>query len=150
LTQINPEDRIVKETWNEPLPIQDVLIIPFTIDRLLRHFRCEYIRKQNISIDTSCKKYVYSHEFRKIYQAVSARKKDFPVANSCYEKLFSGELGFILDKVFQSKPHIEPFIFDDSQLEETFWVFDHPTAFIFKKTQQKSAEELCRIFNFFV
>jgi hypothetical protein len=54
-------------------------------------------------------------------------KKEYPLVNEYYEKLFSGRLGFKQAAVFYSD------FISDEQAEETWSVFDHPVIRIFKK-----------------
>jgi hypothetical protein len=65
-------------------------------------------------------------------------RKRYPLLNSYYEKLFSGELGFEKVAEFSSYPRVQLFgktIFElpDETAEETWTVFDHPVIRIYKK-----------------
>lgn len=66
-------------------------------------------------------------------------KKEFPILNEYYKKLFNEELGFKLVKKFSVFPFNldNKFLefFNDERAEETLTVFDHPTVRIYKKSQ---------------
>jgi hypothetical protein len=59
----------------------------------------------------------------------------FPFTSEYYRMLFSGELGFALEKVFSSYPSLGPFVLRDDDLEEMLLNYDHPKVLIFKKSR---------------
>lgn len=72
----------------------------------------------------------------------------WPLTTLYYEKLFAGELGYALEAVFEETFEFGPWRVADQHLpihdspawlneleaDESFHVYDHPTAFIFRKT----------------
>jgi hypothetical protein len=58
----------------------------------------------------------------------------FPFTTEYYRMLFSGELGFVLEKIFTSYPSFGPFELKDDTFEELLLNYDHPKVLIFKKT----------------
>ncbi len=65
-------------------------------------------------------------------------KKQYPLLNEYYDRLFTGKLGFGLVKEFNSDPYIsllgkKIISFKDEHAEETWSVFDHPTIRIYKR-----------------
>ncbi|GAB4219858.1 MAG: hypothetical protein Fur009_7880 [Candidatus Microgenomates bacterium] len=58
-------------------------------------------------------------------------KKDYPLVNDYYEKLFSGKLGFKLIKKFTVSN-----IIDDEKAEETWSVFDHPVIRVYERVKK--------------
>lgn len=58
----------------------------------------------------------------------------YPVISNYYEKLDSGELGFELVHTEKSYPKFLGIEIKDESAEEAFWVYDHPTVRIYKKT----------------
>jgi len=88
----------------------------FHATKLLERMRCDYLRER------------------------------YPLLNDYYRKLFSGELGFKLEKEFSSYPTIyffgKPLVtFPDEKAEETWTVFDHPVIRIFKKEKKTAIQE---------
>ena len=55
----------------------------------------------------------------------------YPLAIRYYQLLFSGQLGFHLAKTFSNHPGFLGITLDDSGADESYSVFDHPTARIF-------------------
>ncbi len=59
----------------------------------------------------------------------------FPVEYEYYRQLFAGNLGFKLVKVFERRPGLLGWRIDDGQAELTFKIFDHPTIWIFQRSE---------------
>jgi hypothetical protein len=57
--------------------------------------------------------------------------KRYPLTIHYYQLLFSGQLGFHLAATFENHPHLFGITLDDSNADESYSVFDHPTARIF-------------------
>lgn len=55
----------------------------------------------------------------------------YPLTIRYYQLLFSGQLGFHLAAQFENRPHLFGITLDDSGADESYSVFDHPTARIF-------------------
>jgi YYY domain-containing protein len=55
----------------------------------------------------------------------------YPLTIHYYQLLFSGQLGFHLAAQFENRPHLLGITLDDSSADESYSVFDHPTAKIF-------------------
>ena len=67
------------------------------------------------------------------------QNNDYPLLNSYYRKLFSGELGFKEIAKFTSYPKISLFgktirEYPDEAAEETWTVFDHPVIRIYQRS----------------
>ena len=59
----------------------------------------------------------------------------YPEVNSFYDELFEGRLGFQLVKEFKMSPRLGPFLWDDSDAELTWRLFDHPRIWIFQRKE---------------
>jgi hypothetical protein len=57
----------------------------------------------------------------------------YPLMVHYYNLLFSGKLGFKLAVKFENHPHLGPFNLDDTDAEQNFSVFDHPSVWIFMR-----------------
>lgn len=55
----------------------------------------------------------------------------YPLTIHYYQLLFSGQLGFHLAAQFENRPHLFGLTLDDSNADESYSVFDHPTVRIF-------------------
>lgn len=95
---------------------------------------------------------ISSNRFYDSFRRIPTR---WPMSLDFYEALFSGELGFELVDTFESYAEVGPFVWRDQILptddvpdwmnefesEEAFSVYDHPTVFIFRKTEDYSPEK---------
>ncbi|OQY30469.1 MAG: hypothetical protein B6243_10470 [Anaerolineaceae bacterium 4572_5.2] len=66
----------------------------------------------------------------------------YPLSTRYYQALFAGELGYELAATFETPPKLGPLKIDDQPADESFTVYDHPKAFIFKKTRDLSDQPL--------
>lgn len=55
----------------------------------------------------------------------------YPLTIRYYQLLFNGQLGFHLAAQFENHPNLFGISLNDSGADESYWVFDHPTARIF-------------------
>lgn len=90
----------------------------------------------------------------RFYDSFSRIPSRWPMSNAYYDALFSGELGFELEKTFTSYAHLGPFEWPDEVLpsqdvaawrnefeaEEAFHVYTHPAVFVFRKTDAYTPE----------
>ncbi len=95
------------------------------------------------------------------YDSQSRNPLRWPMTNAYYDALFSGELGFELERVFQETFEFGPFRVSDQHLpffnspawlnelepEEAFTVYDHPVVMLFRKTEDYSPENTRLILN---
>jgi len=58
----------------------------------------------------------------------------YPLTIRYYQLLYSGQLGFHLAAQFENHPHLFGITLDDSNADESYSVFDHPTTRIFVRT----------------
>ncbi|GER86800.1 hypothetical protein KDW_09620 [Dictyobacter vulcani] len=68
----------------------------------------------------------------------------YPLTTRYYQLLYSGQLGFHLAATFKNPPHLFGIVLDDSEADESYSVFDHPTAHIFVRdsTYPYTSEQL--------
>jgi hypothetical protein len=62
----------------------------------------------------------------------------YPLTIRYYQLLFGGQLGFHLKAQFENHPHLLGITLDDSNADESYSVFDHPTAKIFVRDPSAS------------
>jgi len=83
----------------------------------------------------------------KFYDALPRTPARFPQMTEYYERLFDGSLGFELVRTFQNQPTLFGITIDDTSAEEAFTLYDHPTVFIWKKTDAFSIDEARHLLN---
>jgi hypothetical protein len=66
----------------------------------------------------------------------------YPLTIHYYQLLFSGQLGFRLAATFENRPHFLGITLDDSNTDESYSVFDHPTTRIFVRDVAYSSDQL--------
>lgn len=83
----------------------------------------------------------------KFYDALPKTPARFPQMSRYYETLFDGSLGFDLVKSFRNQPSLFGVTIDDSSAEEAFTLYDHPTVYIWRKTDRFSVEHATALLN---
>jgi hypothetical protein len=66
----------------------------------------------------------------------------YPLTIHYYQLLFSGQLGFHLAATFENHPHLLGITLNDSNADESYSVFDHPTSRIFVRTTSYTSDQL--------
>jgi len=66
----------------------------------------------------------------------------YPLTIHYYQLLFSGQLGFRLAATFANHPHFLGITLDDSNADESYSVFDHPTTRIFVRDVAYTSDQL--------
>ncbi len=83
----------------------------------------------------------------KFYDALPRTPARFPQMTRYYDTLFDGSLGFELVETFSNPPSLFGITIDDSNAEEAFTLYDHPTVFIWRKTDTFSVERAHVLLN---
>ncbi len=71
----------------------------------------------------------------------------YPMTAQYYRQIFAGTLGFAPLRTFTHFPSLFGWEIDDSQAEEQFIVFDHPTVHVFVKTADFDPERVRAVFS---
>lgn len=83
----------------------------------------------------------------KFYDALPRTPARFPQMTVYYERLFDESLGFELIATFRNQPSLFGITIDDSGAEEAFTLYDHPTVFIWQKTDRFSVDLAYELLN---
>ena len=89
----------------------------------------------------------------RFYDSETRNLKRFPLTTLYYQKLFAGEMGYELERVFDETFELGPWRVSDQHLpiydspawlneleaDEAFHVYDHPAVFIFRKSPDYSS-----------
>ncbi len=97
----------------------------------------------------------------RFYDSEPRNPMRWPLTTLYYEKLFAGELGYELVRVFDETFELGPWRVSDQHLpiydspawlneleaDEAFHVYEHPAVFLFRKTEEYSRAKVEAIFN---
>lgn len=79
---------------------------------------------------------------KRLYGAVTQAESRFPLTSRYFHMLFAGDLGFTLEREFASRPTLFGIQIPDELADESFSVYDHPKAVLFRNTKRLPAEEI--------
>ncbi len=139
---------ILYEAWDDQLPMgQD---IPLEIAQAKNTWM--YEQWTSIEEDTP-QKYELMRDLlqradyvtfasKRNYGATRNLPERFPLTNLYYNAMFDEELGFELVARFDSPPQLFGYTFDDRNADESWSLYDHPQAHIFRKTETLSDAEV--------
>lgn len=75
---------------------------------------------------------------RRVFYSILRNASIYPQTSLMYKKLFSGQLGFRLEKQFTNYP----FFISDDWTDESFQSYDHPPVYIFKNEARFPPEKI--------
>lgn len=140
---VSPNKTIANEHWDDAIPFKSDGPPP-----------ADYMNRVDLEVynpdDVNKIPYLYDQLSQADYIFVTsdrARKNigelpdDFPIMVNYYKALDEGTLGFEVAKVVTSFPQIFGIEINDSEAEETFWVYDHPSVRIYRKVRNINEQE---------
>ncbi len=83
---------------------------------------------------------------KRIYDSVDELPERYPLTIRYYDAMFNGELGFELAAEFTSPPRLFGLVFDDRHADESWSLYDHAQASIFRKVRDLSDAEYDALF----
>jgi hypothetical protein len=141
--QLPPGTTIAVEHWDDGLPLSVDARTPsiYThVDLKLYDEENETKRRQLIAALDAADVIVLSSN--RLYGSIPRAPWRYPLARRYYELLFSGGLGFQLERIFTSYPRLGPVAVPDDDAEEAFTVYDHPKVVVFRKSASYSHERV--------
>ena len=81
---------------------------------------------------------------KRLYGAISRAKARFPETDRLFHLLFAGDLGYRLERTFSSQPRLFGLSLPSELADESFSVYDHPKAVVFRNAARLPAIELER------
>jgi len=81
----------------------------------------------------------------RLYGSITRLPEFWPLTNKYYELLFSGKLGYVLEKEFTNYPSLFGITINDDAAEESFAVYDHPKVLVFKNLHQFNSTEISNL-----
>jgi YYY domain-containing protein len=79
---------------------------------------------------------------KRLYGAVTRAPRKFPLTNNFFRELFAGDLGFTLVQDIASRPGLLGIELPTELADESFSVYDHPKALIFRNTGHLGADAI--------
>ncbi len=76
---------------------------------------------------------------KRLYGAVTRDPARYPLTNNFFRELFAGDLGYTLVKDVASRPSLLGIELPDELADESFSVYDHPKALIFRNAGRLAA-----------
>lgn len=142
-SHLKPHATLTYEQWDDPLPVAVDQHDPSEFTQLMytNVYGQSTTGMDLYSDDTMAKAQLLSRLLPKIDvitiptdrldKSIPRLPDRYPLTIHYYQLLFSGQLGFHLAKQFENHPNLLGITLDDSNADESYSVFDHPTARIF-------------------
>ena len=139
--------RIAHGHWDDTLPLHLPGLNPSIYNREGREFELPLYEPENpekldlITSRVANVDYIFFPTPR-IIGSIPRVPDDFPQTTTFLQLLLSENLGFELAQSFKVWPEFGFYRLNDDLADESFSVYDHPKALIFKNTARLSAEEI--------
>lgn len=159
----NPDSRLAASKWLqsqtpkesifavEGYNVVDLPLHGFERLSLVLYYLDDNTASQQDLADALEKSDYFIVQSRRVFANHQRLPKLFPQTSWFYDTLFSGELGFIPIKQFESYPRLPIFdkalIIPDEMAEETWSVFDHPVIRVFKKQVELSKTDYLQVLD---
>ncbi len=140
---ILPESTIANEHWDDAVPFSSTTASPFEFQNRvdLEVYNADDQNKiPQLYQKLSQVDYIFITSDR-ARMTIGRLPEDYPIMSRYYKFLDSGELGFTLAQTISSYPRLGNLEINDSEAEEAFWVYDHPTVRIYKRERQVTYDE---------
>lgn len=143
-----PKSTILTEAWDDGLPVTvGVKNAGEYQEKQLDMYQADGPQKITyLSTMLSNADYIAINS-RRIYGTLMRLTTLYPITAKYYRLLFAGKLGYEKIGTFSSYPQLWGITINDDSSEETFQVYDHPKAFIFKNVRHYSQQDLSRIIS---
>jgi dolichyl-phosphate-mannose-protein mannosyltransferase len=137
---------IATEHWDDGLPLDLADLAPAHYRSIqLELYDDDNQSKRSTLIDQLAAADYIAISSNRLYRSIPRTPWRYPLTRRYYELLFSGALGFRLERSFTSYPRLGSFEIRDDDAEEAFTVYDHPRVLIFKKTEAFSRERVAEL-----
>ncbi|MFN7986068.1 MAG: DUF2298 domain-containing protein [Thermoanaerobaculia bacterium] len=87
---------------------------------------------------------VLALQTKRLYGAITRAKERYPDTDRLFRLLFAGDLGYSLVRTFSSPPQLFGLRLPSELADESFSVYDHPKAVVFRNAERLSAAEIER------
>lgn len=121
------------------LPERDHAFRTLDIDLLYRFSKSADLIENRFYLSAAWATYLKGADWLVLADDRLASRGRYPFATQYYDALFSGGLGFALDREFVRLPQALSIPFDDTASDVTCRQFDHPRIFVFRRTGEARA-----------
>lgn len=138
--------KILGEHWDDGLPIPINSSNPsfYNIEQLTIYEPDNQNKINYYAEKLSATDYIVLNS-RRLYGTLINLPDKYPITSKYYKLLFNGGLGYEKIAEFKSYPSIFGFEINDDSSEETFQVYDHPKATIFKNHSKYSSQAISEL-----
>ncbi len=81
---------------------------------------------------------------KRLYGAITQAKARFPDTDRLFRLLFAGDLGYSIVRTFSSPPQLFGVRLPSELADESFSVYDHPKAVVFRNVERLTSTEIAR------
>lgn len=135
--------KLLSEQWDDglPIPIADHAPSSYNIEQLAMYDQDNNQKLLYLGDKLSNADYIILNS-RRLYGTLIHLNKQYPLTSKYYKLLFAGKLGYKNVAEFSSYPTFLGITINDDSSEETFQVYDHPKAIVFKNIEHLSASQI--------
>ncbi|OGK20776.1 hypothetical protein A2866_00030 [Candidatus Roizmanbacteria bacterium RIFCSPHIGHO2_01_FULL_39_8] len=144
--RVSEKSTIAGEHWDDSLPLpildegKDQYYLPeqYNLVSLQVYDQPDDEKKIDLLASQLSQSDYFIISSRRVFYSILRNSKSYPYTSLMYKKLFSGQLGFRLEKQFTNYP----FFISDDWADESFQSYDHPPVYIFKNEARFPAEKI--------
>lgn len=142
---VSPGATLLIQHWDEGFPFTipghpaegfRIVELPF--------YDAEGAEKTRLLADRLASGDVLVLQTKRLYGAVTRAKERYPDTDRLFRLLFSGDLGYTLVRTFSSPPRLLGVSLPSELADESFSVYDHPKAVVFRNADRLTASEISR------
>ncbi len=140
---VAPGSRVLSQTWDEGFPFS----LPGRPAERFRVVNLAFYEPDGPAKTRSLAAQLSSGDVlvlqtKRLYGAVTQASGKFPDTDRLFRLLFSGDLGYTLVRTFSSPPQLLGAKLPSELADESFSVYDHPKAVVFRNARRLGAQEL--------
>ena len=142
-SHVAPGSKVLTQDWDEgfPLPLASRPPESFRVSTFPFYDPDAPAKIARLAREVASSDYVVL-QTKRLYGAVTRVPSRYPFTNNFFRELFAGDLGYVLVKDVTSRPGLLGVELPTELADESFSVYDHPKAVIFRNVQHPTAETI--------
>lgn len=142
-SHVAPGSKVLTQDWDEgfPLPLPGRSPESFRVSTFPFYDPDEPGKIARLASEVASSDYVVL-QTKRLYGAVTRVPSRYPLTNNFFRALFAGDLGYALVKDVSSRPGLLGVELPTELADESFSVYDHPKAVIFRNVDHPTAETI--------